>query len=92
MEEGKPVDYDYLIKEFGTKPLTQDHLDRFKKLTGKELHPFLTRGIFFSHRDFDTFLDHIEKGKKIYLYTGRGPSTESMHLGHLLPFIFCKYL
>lgn len=37
-------------------------------------------------------MDHVEKGKKIYLYTGRGPSTESMHLGHLLPFIFCKYM
>ncbi len=37
-------------------------------------------------------MDYIEKGKQVYLYTGRGPSTESMHLGHLMPFIFCKYL
>ena len=56
------------------------------------MHPFLKRGIFFSHRDFDVLLDFLEKKKKIFLYTGRGPSTESMHLGHLLPFIFCKYL
>lgn len=27
-----------------------------------------------------------------YLYTGRGPSSESLHLGHMLPFIFCKYM
>jgi hypothetical protein len=33
-----------------------------------------------------------EAGKPFYLYTGRGPSSESMHLGHLIPFIFTKYL
>ena len=27
-----------------------------------------------------------------YLYTGRGPSSEALHLGHMLPFIFCKYM
>ena len=27
-----------------------------------------------------------------YLYTGRGPSSESLHLGHTIPFIFTKYL
>ncbi|XP_026193408.1 tryptophan--tRNA ligase, cytoplasmic [Cyclospora cayetanensis] len=27
-----------------------------------------------------------------YLYTGRGPSSESLHIGHLVPFIFTKYL
>lgn len=27
-----------------------------------------------------------------YLYTGRGPSSEALHLGHMLPFIFNKYL
>lgn len=37
-------------------------------------------------------LDNYEKGTPFYLYTGRGPSTESMTLGHLIPFIFCKYL
>lgn len=28
----------------------------------------------------------------MYLYTGRGPSTDSMHLGHLLPFLFNKWM
>jgi tryptophanyl-tRNA synthetase len=27
-----------------------------------------------------------------YLYTGRGPSSDSMHVGHLVPFMFAKYL
>ena len=30
-------------------------------------------------------------GNKFYLYTGRGPS-EGMHLGHLIPFMFTKWL
>ena len=40
----------------------------------------------------DKFLTHFEKGAPVYLYTGRGPSTESMHLGHLLPFLFTKWM
>ena len=86
------IDYTKLIKEFGTREITPELLERFEKLTKTPLHPFLRRGIFFSHRDLTKVLDRIEKGKKIFLYTGRGPSTDSMHLGHLLPFIFTKYL
>jgi len=37
-------------------------------------------------------LNDYEQGKLFYLYTGRGPSSDAMHLGHLLPFIFTKYL
>jgi tryptophanyl-tRNA synthetase len=37
-------------------------------------------------------LDLYEAGEKFYLYTGRGPSSESLHLGHLIPFMFTKYL
>ncbi|MEM3493587.1 MAG: tryptophan--tRNA ligase, partial [Thermoplasmata archaeon] len=33
----------------------------------------------------------FENGKKFYLYTGRGPSGHT-HLGHLLPWIFTKYI
>lgn len=33
-----------------------------------------------------------EQGKPFYLYTGRGPSSESLHLGHLVPFILTKWL
>lgn len=84
------VDYDKLIKEFGTSPLTDDLLERVQKITG-ELHPFLRRKIFFSHRDFDWILDLYEKGEPFALYTGRGPSGHT-HLGHMMPWIFCKYL
>ncbi|XP_013583452.1 PREDICTED: tryptophan--tRNA ligase, cytoplasmic-like [Brassica oleracea var. oleracea] len=37
-------------------------------------------------------LDAYERGDKFYLYTGRGPSSEALHLGHLIPFMFTKYL
>lgn len=40
----------------------------------------------------NTILKLYEEGKPFYLYTGRGPSSESMHLGHLIPFMFCKWL
>jgi len=51
----------------------------------------LRRGIFFSHREFNRILDDYEKGKKFFLYTGRGPSGHT-HIGHLVPWVFCKWL
>ena len=27
-----------------------------------------------------------------YLYTGRGPSADALHMGHCIPFIFTRYL
>ena len=56
------------------------------------MHPLLERQIFFAHRDLDKFLDYFEQKKPVYLYTGRGPSSSSMHLGHLMPFQFTKWL
>ena len=88
--EGK-IDYDRLIKEFGINKLSKQDLDRIKKITGEELHPFLRRNIFFAHRDLKFILDEYEKGNKFFLYTGRGPSGK-MHLGHLIPFVFVKWL
>lgn len=84
------VDYDKLIREFGTASINDDLLDRIKKHTN-ELHPFLRRKIFFSHRDFDWILDKYENNENFFLYTGRGPSGNT-HLGHLIPWIFTKYL
>ena len=61
-------------------------------MTGQKAHVYLRRGLFFSHREFDKILELYEEGKPFYIYTGRGPSSEALHLGHLIPFIFCKYL
>jgi tryptophanyl-tRNA synthetase len=88
-EEG--VDYDFLIKEFGTNPINDALLRRFEKVTGHPVHPWLRRGLFFSHRSLDEILDAVEKKKPFYLYTGRGPSSEALHLGHMVPFVFTKW-
>ncbi|XP_062536458.1 tryptophan--tRNA ligase, cytoplasmic [Armigeres subalbatus] len=86
------VDYDKLIKRFGSSHIDDALVQRLEKVAGKPVHPFIRRGIFFSHRDLHTLLNMVEAGKKFYLYTGRGPSSESMHLGHLVPFIVTKWL
>jgi tryptophanyl-tRNA synthetase len=84
------IDYEKLIKKFGTKQIDDELLERIKKHT-KDLHFMLRRGIFFSHRDLDFILDKYENGEKFFLYTGRGPSGKT-HLGHLIPWIFTKWL
>jgi tryptophanyl-tRNA synthetase len=84
------IDYDRLIREFGTQPISIEILERIQKHTGT-LHPQLQRRIFFSHRDLDWILQKYENGEKFVLYTGRGPSGP-VHLGHLAPWIFTKYI
>lgn len=84
------VDYNRLIERFGTRPLIRGLLDRLGRHAG-HLHLQLRRGIFFSHRDLDWWLDMYEAGQPVGLYTGRGPSGP-VHLGHLLPWFFTKYL
>jgi tryptophanyl-tRNA synthetase len=119
VESEGAIDYDKLISQFGSQKLEPALLERMERLTGKKVHRFLRRNIFFSHRDLTAILDMYEKGQKFYLYTGkwmfsicfssphlcqqffvfinhsvigRGPSSESLHLGHLIPFHFTKWL
>ena len=42
--------------------------------------------------DLNLILDMYEAGKPFYLYTGRGPSSEALHAGHLIPFIITQWL
>ncbi len=44
------VDYDKLIEQFGTSPLTDELLEKTAKLTGSELPIYFRRRFFFSHR------------------------------------------
>ncbi|PWV02890.1 putative tryptophanyl-tRNA synthetase [Trypanosoma cruzi] len=58
---------------------------------------FFRRGIVFSHRDFGTALDCVRASfatgtHRAYLYTGRGPSAQSMHIGHVIPFLLTRHL
>ncbi len=84
------IDYDRLVKQFGVKLLDDSVLKRMERSVG-ELHYFLKRKIFFSHVYFDSILNDAESKKKFYLYTGRAPSGP-VHLGHLIPWMFCKWL
>ncbi|MGB9675119.1 MAG: tryptophan--tRNA ligase [Candidatus Nanoarchaeia archaeon] len=83
------IDYEKLIKQFGVEPLTDQLLERIKKLAG-ELHFMLRRKFFFAHRDLSWLLNEYEKGNKFFLYTGRGPSGP-MHVGHLIPFVLTRW-
>ncbi|MCU0642512.1 MAG: tryptophan--tRNA ligase [archaeon] len=84
------VDYDKLIKEFGVTKIDEKLIARIKK-HAKEVHPMLSRGVFFAHRDMNWLLDEYEKGNKFFLYTGRGPSGK-IQLGHLQTWHFTKWL
>ncbi|AIF68517.1 tryptophanyl-tRNA synthetase [Palaeococcus pacificus DY20341] len=85
------VDYDKLIVEFGTTPLTNELLEKTKELTKSELPLYFRRKFFFSHRDYNLVLKDYEEGKGFFLYTGRGPSGP-MHIGHIIPFFATKWL
>lgn len=84
------VNYEKLIEQFGTQPITEELLKLIEEEVG-ELHFHLKRKIFFSHRDLDWVLNLYKAGEKIVLYTGRGPSGHT-HIGHLVPWIFTKHL
>ncbi len=80
------INYEKLIKEFGTTPISKQIYEELK-----DCHPLLRRGLYFSHRDFDKWLKAHNDGKKVSVITGRGPS-EKMHIGHLIPFLVAKSL
>lgn len=84
------IDYNQIIDKFGTKKIDDEIIKKFEEVTGKEVHYFIRRGIVFSHRDLERLLElHVEK-KPFYLYSGRGPSSDGLHLGHLIPLIVTK--
>lgn len=82
----------FLSERFGSSKIDNELIARLEKVIGKPVHHLIRRGVFFSHRDLHTILTLKEQGKPFYLYTGRGPSSESLHLGHLVPFFLTKWL
>ena len=88
------VNYDKLIQQFGVKYITDEQREYLRVLAekkGMEEHIFLKRNLFFSQMDLDKVIESHKKGENIFLYTGRAPGG-SMHIGHLVPFMFTKYL
>jgi len=44
------IDYNKLIDQFGCTAIDDSLLERMERITGKPVHPWLRRGLFFSHR------------------------------------------
>jgi len=87
------VDYEKLLVSFGCNRISEDLKQRFKDITGEsKLHLLLDRDIFYAHKDLELLLNEYQEGNPFYLYTGRGPSSKNMHIGHLIPFRFTNYL
>lgn len=90
--EDGAVDYAKLVRDFGCQEIDGALIARLERATGRPAHPMLRRGLFFAHRDLERVVAAHERGEPIYLYTGRGPSSEALHLGHLVPFLFTAWL
>lgn len=77
METELIADNEKLVKEFGA--ISISHL--------KDLPDFYTfkKGLIYSHRDFDKFLDALKKGEKCAIVSGLNASG-SLHLGHKVVF------
>ena len=87
-----PVAYLDQITKYGTSPIDGVLLNRWRKVTGIKPHRLIRRGLVFSHQDIEKVLDAVEAGIPVYVYTGRGPSSDTMHLGHMVPFMLTRYL
>merc|ERR1719357_1362038 len=61
------IDYAKLIVRFGCSAIDETLVERIEKVTGKPAHPFLKRGIFFSHREMHKILNLYEQKKPFYL-------------------------
>ncbi|KAF2030181.1 tryptophanyl-tRNA synthetase-like protein [Setomelanomma holmii] len=92
--EGNVLEFDYpaISAKWATKLVDDALLERFVRVTGHKPHRWLRRRLFFSHRDLELILDTYERGEDFLLYTGRGPSSDAMHIGHTIPFEFTKWL
>jgi tryptophanyl-tRNA synthetase len=84
------IDYARLREQFGTQEITEPLLERLKTVTHGAVHPLLSRGIYYSHRDLEQVLAQYGRGQPFFLYSGRGPSGP-LHLSHLVPFTLCQW-
>ncbi len=69
------------LLEDNEKLVSQFQAKRFSSL--KEFPDFYTfdKGLFYSHRDFDTFFERLKKGEKSAIVSGLNPSG-TLQLGH----------
>lgn len=81
-----------IVEKFGCRLIDDDIIKMFINKTGEEPYLWIDRKKIFAHRDLDLILQDYEDKRPIYLYTGIGPSSKSLHLGHLIPFVTTVWL
>jgi tryptophanyl-tRNA synthetase len=89
------LNYQTVVETFGCQLINDELLDKIRKVSNQpKLHSFFENDIFFAHRDLDKLMDNCLKhnSNNFYIYTGRGPSSPNLHLGHMIPFLSAKYL
>jgi hypothetical protein len=59
-------DYDKLVRDFETLPITQEILERFQHLTGHKLHQCLRRDFFFARIYFYEIHNAYEEKKPVF--------------------------
>lgn len=96
---------DKVVTEFGATRLTSDLCESILNL-GKDIplsknafRALFDSGLIVSHRNLERLIDCVNKSEnfdghfdKFYIYTGRGPSSQSIHLGHTIPLLTAKFL
>ena len=88
--DGK-IDYAKLVNEFGCATIDDALIARIERATGRARLPSPPRHVLRPSRARPD-RHRVREQEKFYLYTGRGPSSEALHLGHLIPFRFTKWL
>lgn len=91
-EETKEIDYNRIVVDFGSRLITPDIIQAIEDVTKLPAHHLLRRGLYYSHRDLELWLLAVAEKKPVYIYTGRGPSSTSLHLGHYVQFEFTAWL
>ncbi|VEL07958.1 unnamed protein product, partial [Protopolystoma xenopodis] len=86
------VDYNKLLDKFGCSEVDDALINLLENAIKVPAHHLLRRRMFFSHRELDNIIERYKHDKPFYLYTGRGPSSTSLHIGHLIPFIMTKWI
>lgn len=74
-------------EEFGSEKITNSDVEDFPK----PVHRLLQRGIIDYQRDINNFTTSMQSDRQHSIITGVGPSG-SMHLGHIVPLYFARYL
>ena len=82
---------DKKLQLLGQHGFTEELLNKISHEYPK-LHSLIERGLIVNHKDFDQILNCKTNGNDMYIYTGRGPSSGSLHFGHFLPFYITKEL